>query len=164
MEEHIQYSSLDLIIFVDLFLLESISKTLILFDFCHVKSKIKALIERTAARDLYDVYNMIDQSLFSDENLNLLRKTIFFYLAVGDSNPPQTNFNFNAIDNLKFPQIQANLMPILRKSEHFNFEKAKITVKKLLSSLLIPTEKEKEFIDNFNNKIYSPELLFEIKR
>lgn len=124
-------------------------------------SKIKALIERTAARDLYDVYNMIDQSLFSDEDLNLLRKTIFFYLAVGGSNPPQTNFNFDAIDKLKFPQIRAHLIPVLRKSEHFDFEKAKTTVKEFLSSLLIPTEKEKEFIDNFNNNIYSPELLFE---
>jgi len=124
-------------------------------------SKIKALIERTAARDLYDVYNMIDQSLFHDEDLNLLRKTIFFYLAVGGSNPAQTKFNFDAIDNLKFPQIRAHLIPVLRKSEHFDFEKAKTTVKEFLSRLLILTEKETEFIEKFNNNIYSPELLFE---
>ena len=125
-------------------------------------SKIKALIERTAARDLYDVYNMISHSIFSENQLIDLRKVVLFYLAVGGSNPPKTEYkNFEAIDKLKFSQIRANLIPVLRKSEHFDFETAKTEVKKFLSQLLVFTDNEKFFVEEFNNQKYSPQLLFE---
>lgn len=124
-------------------------------------SKIKALIERTAARDLYDVYNMISNSVFTEEDLNMLRKSILFYLAIGGSNPPKLEYNFDTIDKLKFPQIRAHLIPVLRKSEQFDFETAKKTVKEFLTALVVFTDKEKEFIEEFNNNNYVPELLFE---
>lgn len=125
-------------------------------------SKIKALIERTAARDLYDVYNMISNLVFTEEDLNMLRKSILFYLAIGGSNPPKLEYNFDTIDKLKFPQIRAHLIPVLRKSEQFDFEKAKKTVKEFLTALVVFTDKEKEFIEEFNNNNnYVPELLFE---
>lgn len=124
-------------------------------------SKIKALIERTAARDLYDVYNMISNSVFTEEDLNMLRKSILFYLAIGGSNPPKLEYNFDTIDKLKFPQIRAHLIPVLRKSEQFDFETAKKTVKEFLTALVVFTDKEKEFIKEFNNNNYVPELLFE---
>ena len=89
-------------------------------------SKIKALIERTATRDLYDVYNMITHYVFSENQLADLRKVVIFYLAVGGNNPPKTKYeNFEAIDALNFSQFRANLIPVLRKSEHFDFETAK---------------------------------------
>lgn len=125
-------------------------------------SKIKALIERTAARDLYDVYNMISHAVFSEDQLSDLRKVVLFYLAVGGSNPPQTEYsNFNAIDKLNFAQIRANLIPVLRKSEHFDFETAKVKVKAFLSQLLIFSENEKQFVEEFNRQNYQPDLLFE---
>ena len=126
-------------------------------------SKIKALIERTAARDLYDVYNMISNSVFAKEDLKMLRKSILFYLAIGGSHPPKLEYNFDAIDNLKFPQIRAHLIPVLRKSEQFDFEEAKRTVKEFLTTLVVFTDEEKRFIEEFNNKSYAPELLFEDK-
>ena len=126
-------------------------------------SKIKALIERTAARDLYDVYNMIEYRIFSCEELNQVRKTVIFYLAVGGSYAPKKEYSFEVIDNLKYPQIRAHLIPVLRKSEHFDFEKAKVVVKEFLSRLIIFTDKEKSFIDSFNNNSYKPELLFSDK-
>ena len=124
-------------------------------------SKIKALIERTAARDLYDVYNMISNSVFAEEDLKMLRKSILFYLAIGGSHPPKLEYSFDAIDKLKFPQIRAHLIPVLRKSEQFDFEKAKRTVKEFLSMLVVFTDEEKRFIEEFNNKNYVPELLFD---
>lgn len=123
-------------------------------------SKIKALIERTATRDLYDVYNMISQSIFSDDELNSLRKVVIFYLAVGGSYPPKTSYSFEAIDKLKFPQIRAHLTPVLRKSEHFDFEKAKREVKDFLTKLMVLTDNENKFVENFNCHLYTPELLF----
>ena len=125
-------------------------------------SKIKALIERTAPRDLYDVYNMINHKVFQEEHLSNLHKVVLFYLAVGGSNPPRTEYtNFDAIDKLKFPQIRANLIPVLRKSEHFDFEKAKTEVKEFLLRLMILNDREKKFVEEFNKQNYQPELLFD---
>ena len=50
-----------------------------------------------------------------------------------------------------------------RRSEHFDFEKAKTEVKDFLSKLLVLTESEKEYVREFNDKKYIPELLFEDK-
>lgn len=52
---------------------------------------------------------------------------------------------------------------MLRHSEHFDFEKAKTEVKDFLSKLLVLTESEKEYVREFNDKKYIPELLFEDK-
>ena len=126
-------------------------------------SKIKALLERTASRDLYDVYNMLDQKIFKEEELPLLRKLIIFYCAVGGSQNPKADFNFDSIDNLKFKQIRSSLIPVLRKSEKFDFEDAKTKVKEFLSKLMVLAEDEKKFIEEFNNNNYRPELLFDDK-
>ncbi len=126
-------------------------------------SKIKALLERGAARDLYDVSNMLNKDLFRKEELPTLRKIILFYCAVGGNKPPTTEFKFEAIDNLRFSQIRSSLIPVLRKTERFDFEKAKIEVKEFLSNLLVLTDDEKLFIVKFNQKEYCPELLFEDK-
>ncbi|NWJ52067.1 MAG: hypothetical protein HXX14_14515 [Bacteroidetes bacterium] len=75
----------------------------------------------------------------------------------------EIGFKFDAINNLKFAQIRSSLLPVLRKTEHFEFEKAKIEVKEFLSNLLVLTGDEKLFIEKFNQKEYSPELLFEDK-
>ena len=44
-----------------------------------------------------------------------------------------------------------------------SFEKAKTEVKDFLSKLLVLTESEKEYVREFNDKKYIPELLFEDK-
>ncbi|MGV8138562.1 MAG: nucleotidyl transferase AbiEii/AbiGii toxin family protein [Mangrovibacterium sp.] len=126
-------------------------------------SKIKALLERTAARDLYDVYNMLNSQLFSDDELPALRKIVLFYCAVGGNKPPVTDFRCEAIDRLKFQQIRSSLLPVLRKTERFDLEKAKVEVKKFLGRLLTLTDSEKLFIEKFNQKEYRPELLFDDK-
>ena len=55
------------------------------------------------------------------------------------------------------------ILAVLRRSEHFDFEKAKTEVKDFLSKLLVLTESEKEYVREFNDKKYIPELLFEDK-
>lgn len=124
-------------------------------------SKIKALIERTAPRDLYDICNMLKYNIISPKEMDTLRKIVLFYLAIGGSDKPSTNYNFERIDRLKFAQIRSSLLPVLRKSEKFDFESAKTEVKSFLLKLMILTENEKSFVENFNNHIYQPELLFE---
>jgi predicted nucleotidyltransferase component of viral defense system len=123
--------------------------------------KIKALIERTAPRDLYDIHNMLNQNIIEVPEQDMLRKIVLFYLSVGGSNKPSTTFNFDNLHRLKFPQIRSSLIPVLKKSERFDFEIAKEEVKEYLSNLFILTEKEKLYVENFNQGIYQPELLFE---
>ena len=71
------------------------------------------------------------------------------------------DLDFPQIDKIRFPQIRSQLLPVLRRSEHFDFEKAKTEVKDFLSKLLALTESEKEYVREFNDKKYIPELLFE---
>lgn len=131
-------------------------------------SKINALIGRGAARDVYDVHNMIAHNLFtSDEELTLLRKVLVFYLTVGNSSNartiPTSYEVFPTIDKIKFSHIRAQLMPVLRHSERFDFEIVKSEVKSFLASLLTLSEEEKLFIENFNERSYMPQLLFDDK-
>jgi len=124
-------------------------------------SKIKALIERSAPRDLYDVHRMLTMKIFHEPDFVMLRKTVLFYLAVGGSKRLEENYSFESIKKLKFQQIRSSLLPVLRKNERFDFENAKEGIVDFLQSLLIFTSEEKTFIREFNNNHYYPELLFD---
>ena len=124
-------------------------------------SKIKALIERSAPRDMYDVNRMIQNQLFKDDQMDMLRKIVVFYLAVGGKNKPEKEYSFERIQNIKFPQIRSTLIPVLKKTEKFDFEEAKANVVSFLSKLLILGEAENNFIDSFNQGEYRPEILFD---
>lgn len=128
-------------------------------------SKINALIGRGAARDVYDVHNMIVHKVFSsDEELILLRKVLVFYLTVGNSSNkgliPTTFDEFPTIDKIRFPQIRAQLLPVLRHGEYFDFESVKAEVRIFLLNLLHLNEEEKLFIEKFNARNYMPQILF----
>ena len=124
-------------------------------------SKIKALTERAAPRDMYDVNRMIQNQLFKDDQMDMLRKIVVFYLAVGGKNKPEKEYSFERIQNIKFPQIRSTLIPVLKKTEKFDFEEAKANVVSFLSKLLILGEAENNFIDSFNQGEYRPEILFD---
>ncbi|MDR0231297.1 MAG: nucleotidyl transferase AbiEii/AbiGii toxin family protein [Dysgonamonadaceae bacterium] len=124
-------------------------------------SKIKALIERTASRDLYDVQNMLKYNVIQADKQDLLRKIIIFYLVIGTKKKVELPSNFESINSLKYSQIRANLIPVLKKSEQFDFETAKTDVKNYLSKLMVLTNNEKLFIANFSQGIYQPNLLFD---
>ena len=124
-------------------------------------SKIKALVERSACRDLYDVNNMIGQRLFPDDRLPELRKIVLFYLAVGGSKAPLHDYSLDSIRRLGFRQVRASLMPVLRKQEYFNFEQARTVVADFVEGLLRFTDSEHAFIDSFNQGEWHPELLFQ---
>lgn len=86
---------------------------------------------------------------------------MLFYLAVGGSKPPQATYTLNSVQSIQYRQIRASLIPVLRKKDHFDFEEAKDKVVTFVSNLLSFTTKEMQFIDNFNDGTYCPELLFE---
>lgn len=123
-------------------------------------SKINALIDRATPRDLYDVYVMIQQNIITDTKL--LRKCLIFYNMIGGDQKID-QLDFSNIENLKFNNIKTQLMPVISKTDHFDFEEAKIKVIDFLKSLLNFDDGEMMFIQNFKCGIYMPNLLFDTK-
>ena len=126
-----------------------------------IGGKIKALIERTAPRDLYDVHNILIHRMIDVSEKDLLRKIVVFYLVLGSRQKIKQPFHFENIDVLKYNDIRDNLNPVLKKSERFDFETAKTDVKEFLTNLMIPTDNEALFIENYNRSVYQPDLLFD---
>ncbi|AHF09020.1 MULTISPECIES: nucleotidyl transferase AbiEii/AbiGii toxin family protein [Dehalobacter] len=123
-------------------------------------SKINALISRAAARDLYDVYNMIKFRLFDESEEQLLRKCVVFYAAIS-AREINTNFDTGAIDGITQYKIRTDLLPVLTKHDRFDLDSAKKATKKYISELMVLPPQEQEFLERFQAKEYKPELLFD---
>lgn len=121
-------------------------------------SKINALFSRAAARDLYDVYNMIKFGLFNEEQA-LLRKTVVFYAAIS-AKVINKDFDTKVIDNITKHKIKTDLYPVIAKRDVFDLDDAKNSVKAYISALMVLTPQEREFLEKFENKEYLPELIF----
>lgn len=125
-------------------------------------SKINALLSRAAARDLYDVRNMIYFGLFDESEEALLRKAVVFYAAISAKEINKT-FDTKAIDSITKQKIKTDLLPVIKRKDNFELESAKKIVKDYISDLMLLTKDEKAFLDKFENGEYIPELLFEDK-
>ncbi len=123
-------------------------------------SKINAMLSRAAARDLYDVGNLVKHALFDESEYDMLRKCVVFYAATS-ARRINTTFDTGAIDALTQQRIRTDLMPVLRKKDGFNLESAKKSVKGFIRDLMIRTESEGEFLTRFEKREYLPQLLFE---
>ena len=128
-------------------------------------SKINALINRAAVRDIYDVYGMIKANLFSMiEQTNLLRKTLVFYMAVGSScKAEEVTLNIQGLEHIKrlsYAQVRAHLMPVLSRKEKFDLNTIKSEVMSFLDEFLVFSENEYKFIEHFNRREYRPDILF----
>lgn len=124
-------------------------------------SKIKALTERTAARDLYDVHNMLCQGVFDESEMDLLRKCVLFYRAVGSTGAFQEDICLDGISNITYPTIRQTLLPVLRKGEKIDLEHMKKEVHSFTAELLNPTDQERGFLREFAEGRYEPSLLFD---
>lgn len=122
--------------------------------------KINALLSRAAARDLYDVRNMIRYGIFDKSEEEMLKKCVIFYAAISAKNINKT-FDITAIDGITKRKIKTDLYPVIRRKDDFDLESAKKLVKEYIAELMVLTKKEKAFLDEFEKGEYIPELLFE---
>lgn len=120
-------------------------------------SKIVALISRVAARDLYDINNMILYDLFDESQKETLRKCVVFYGAINNIG----FFNIDIINSIKWKKIKTDLLPVIRKREQFNLDGSKEIVFQYLTELLTLTPDEQIFLDAFQAGRYIPELLLD---
>ncbi|MEW6662861.1 MAG: nucleotidyl transferase AbiEii/AbiGii toxin family protein [Bacillota bacterium] len=146
-------------------------KTLGLFDDMTVHSlaaleifgnKIVALLTRAAARDLYDLNNMIYFGLFDESQLPMLKKCAVFYSAIGDEKV-SANFRFDNIDSFTKHKIKTDLLPVIRRTERFDLPSVQKRVRDFLTGLLRLDEREAAFLRSFAQKEYRPDLLFDDK-
>ena len=122
-------------------------------------SKIVALMNRAAPRDLYDLSNMLKYGLFDDADQDMLRKCVVFYSAIGSEETP-TEFSFDSILAIRQNKIKTDLLPVLRNSVYFDVKAAQDQCVRYLRELLALTEQERAFLQAFREKAYKPELLF----
>lgn len=125
-------------------------------------AKLNALLSRAAARDLYDVRNMIHFNLFAESDKETLRKCIIFYSAISAKVINKT-FDTKAIDSITHRIIKTDLLPVIKRKEEFDLESAKKYVKEYIGELMILSLKEIEFLERFESGKYTPDLLFEDK-
>ena len=124
-------------------------------------SKIKALLDRTAPRDLYDVDNMVKYGLFNGcEERDILRKYAIFYIAVGNREVPE-QIDLDVVDEITWHRIKTDLIPVKRKKEKFDLDETKQRVKNYLENTMRMTDSESRFLQVFREKKYHPEYLFE---
>lgn len=123
-------------------------------------SKIVALLTRAAARDLYDINNMIYFGLFDETELPLLKKCAIFYFAISGEAASEA-FNFGKLNELTEYKIRTDLYPVIRKKERFDLTAAKQRAINFLSMFSKLNDNETEFLRRFKNSEYRPELIFE---
>lgn len=127
-------------------------------------AKICALLSRTTARDLYDVYTLSKYNLFDDEEKKLLKQCFMLeYIAV--NNYKLKDMKIDNIEKLKRQDIKTKLLPTLkdRNPRKSNVDEMKQAVREYLKDILVVDDNTKEFYDKFQKGIYEPELLFEDK-
>lgn len=122
-------------------------------------SKIVALLNRTAPRDLYDIHNLLEFGLFDESEQNMLRKCVVFYSCIG-SETVRKEFTFDNLDKMPQNKIKTDLLPVLRFSAYFDLGPAREKVTGYLKALLTPTPQERDFIERFSKGSYEPGLLF----
>jgi predicted nucleotidyltransferase component of viral defense system len=120
--------------------------------------KIKACIERTAPRDIFDV------SCLSQQNIAMTKTrkyTAVYYCLIEKD---KTTDVLERIEDYDLEKIHQELRQFIRDNEQFNAEKIRKSATDFLKQMLSFTGKEQQFIDMFHKeqKIV-PELLFKDK-
>ena len=123
-------------------------------------SKIVALLNRAAPRDLYDIHTMMEYGLFDESQEPMLKKCVMFYSAIGSDSVPD-RFHFEQIASVSQQRVKTDLIPVLRRGTWFDAQQAHEQVIAYLEKLLTPDERELSFWASFGQQEYRPELLFQ---
>ena len=127
-------------------------------------AKLCALLSRTTARDLYDVYTLSKYELFDNEEKRLLKQCFMLeYIAVNDYK--LKDMKTDNIEKLTRQDIKTKLLPTLkdRNPRKNNIDEMKQVVKEYLKDILVIDDNIKEFYEKFQKGIYQPELIFKDK-
>lgn len=120
--------------------------------------KIAALLDRAAARDLFDVAELAENSLRYDRNK--LRQALILFGITSDSDWRKKDLS--TIDGIDQHQLNQELSALLREGDAVDLATMQQRAKDFLSELLHYDDKERLFMDRFIEQgEYEPELLFD---
>jgi len=120
--------------------------------------KIKALLERSAARDLYDTHKLSEGSILYDA-VKLRKALILFGLTCDDD---WRKKDYRTVDAITPKMIDEQLNHLRRSGEKVNLGPMKKATKSFLSDLMNYDESERHFMNRFLDEgVYEPELLFD---
>lgn len=126
-------------------------------------SKIAALLSRTAARDVYDVFMSKKLGIILPSEFNDLKKVALFYLL---NSSETTDLQlilkefYSRMEEFSFWNVKRNLLPLLRMGTNIELDGIKSTVVAFIKDLFILDQAEKDYVEAMNQKVYSPHLLF----
>lgn len=120
--------------------------------------KIKALMDRSTARDLYDTFRLATDALQVDPMK--LRKTLILFGITCDQDWRLKDRS--TIDGIDAEMVDRELNPLLRSGEQPNLNQMKQAVNVFLDMLMKYNPDEQLFLGRFLDKgVYEPLLLFE---
>ena len=119
--------------------------------------KIKALMDRSAARDLYDVFKLSQvRDLF---DMSKLRKNLILFGITCDDDWRKKDFH--TVDDIDQKMVDEQLLQLLRSTDSIELRLVKKTAKDFLAELMHYTKDEQRFMNRFlDDGVYEPLLLF----
>jgi predicted nucleotidyltransferase component of viral defense system len=119
--------------------------------------KIKALLERSAARDLFDVFMLTKKNIRYD--FKKLKSAAIFFGITGKHDWRKRDLE--TIDSINQQMLHVELNPLLRQDDVLDIGTMKRETKKILTRIITYDESEKIFMDEFlDHGRFTPELLF----
>lgn len=120
-------------------------------------TKLRALLTRTAPRDMFDVYMLLKSDLKLDERA--LKKCFIFYFCLAQDFRKLDVESIGRIDSL---EIKKFLLPLMEKGKKIDMDEISKKVNEFASRMLALNENEHKFIENFyEQKNADLGLLFE---
>lgn len=122
-------------------------------------SKLVALMSRSTPRDLYDFFYMINSKRFNEEEIQKIKKCAVFYRAISNEDGNFT-FDLSNLESITQNDIKRFLIPVINTKDFFSLSEAKQKITDYFNNYFLLDEQEQEFLFQFNEKKYMPELIY----
>ncbi len=120
-------------------------------------TKMRALLTRAAARDMFDVYMLLKSGLEFDERA--LKKCFIFYFCLAED---FRKLKAESISEINPLEIKKFLLPLMEKGKKVDTDEVSGKVKEFASMMLVLDKNEQKFIELFyGQKKADLDLLFE---
>ncbi len=123
-------------------------------------TKLRALLTRSAPRDMFDIYILLKSGLKLDERA--LKKCFIFYFCLLQD---FRKLDLESIDRIDSLEIKKFLLPLMEKGKRIDLDEISKNVTEFASKMLVLNENEHKFIERFyEQKNADLDLLFEDMR
>lgn len=122
-----------------------------------IAGKLRALVDRVAARDVYDTTFL--PTLSNEPWPSQHQKRLFVFYS-GTLPQPLNSYSTKRLDRLTDQEVRSSLIPMLSSGSALDTEQIRANAKQILSPMLTLDEEESAFVNTLNAGELRPELLF----